>query len=108
MIILNEKEDLEKLANNSQIRPFYSYFFLGLFLLLGYSNFAQTNGFVKGKSYIIDELGNLYKWDDKQVKEFGTVHDYTLIPSGANIELAQLCKQTYESLDRPVEFSIKN
>lgn len=62
----------------------------------------------EGKSYIIDELGNLYKWDDKQVKEFGTVHDYTLIPSGANIELAQLCKQTYESLDRPVEFSIKN
>jgi len=53
---LNEKEDLEKRANNSHLKPFYSYFLLGLFLLLGYSNYAQTNGFVKGKSYVIDTI----------------------------------------------------
>ena len=53
---LNEKEDLEKRANNSHHKPYYSYFLLGLFLLLGYSNYAQTNGFVKGRTYVIDTI----------------------------------------------------
>ena len=83
MIILNEKEDLEKLANNSQIRPFYSYFFLGLFLLLGYSNFAQTNGFVKGKSYIIDTI------KVKGLKSFNaqTVISYSGLRKGQKISV---------------------
>ena len=83
MIILNEKEDLEELANNSQIRPFYSYFFLGLFLLLGYSNFAQTNGFVKGKSYIIDTI------KVKGLKSFNaqTVISYSGLRKGQKISV---------------------
>ncbi len=81
--MLNEKEDLEKLANNSQIRPFYSYFFLGLFLLLGYSNFAQTNGFVKGKSYIIDTI------KVKGLKSFNaqTVISYSGLRKGQKISV---------------------
>jgi outer membrane protein insertion porin family len=83
VIILNEKEDLEKLANNSQIRPFYSYFFLGIFLLLGYSNFAQTNGFVKGKSYIIDTI------KVKGLKSFNaqTVISYSGLRKGQKISV---------------------
>ncbi|MAD29750.1 MAG: outer membrane protein assembly factor BamA [Flavobacteriaceae bacterium] len=81
--MLNEKEDLEKLANNSQIRPFYSYFFLGLFLLLGYSNFAQTKGFVKGKSYIIDTI------KVKGLKSFNaqTVISYSGLRKGQKISV---------------------
>ena len=53
---LNEKEDLEKRANNSHHKSYYSYFLLGLFLLLGYSNFAQTEGFIKGRTYVVDSI----------------------------------------------------
>jgi len=53
---LNEKEDLEKRANNSHHKSYYSYFLLGLFLLLGYSNYAQTEGFIKGRTYVVDSI----------------------------------------------------
>jgi outer membrane protein insertion porin family len=47
---------LEKRANNSHHKSYYSYFLLGLFLLLGYSNFAQTEGFIKGRTYVVDSI----------------------------------------------------
>ena len=53
---LNEKEDLEKRANNSHHKSYYSYFLIGLFLLLGYTNYAQTEGFVKGRTYVVDSI----------------------------------------------------
>jgi undecaprenyl diphosphate synthase len=53
---LNEKEDLEKRANNSHLKSYYSYFLIGLFLLLGYTNYAQTEGFVKGRTYVVDSI----------------------------------------------------
>jgi outer membrane protein insertion porin family len=53
---LNEKEDLEKRANNSHHKSYYSYFLIGFFLLLGYTNYAQTEGFVKGRTYVVDSI----------------------------------------------------
>ena len=53
---LNEKEDLEKRANNSHHKSYYSYFLTGFFLLLGYINYAQTEGFVKGRTYVVDSI----------------------------------------------------
>ena len=47
---------MEKRANNSHHKSYYSYFLLGLFLLLGYSNYAQTEGFVKGRTYVVDSI----------------------------------------------------
>jgi len=47
---------LEKRANNSHHKSYYSYFLLGLFLLLGYSNYAQTEGFIKGRTYVVDSI----------------------------------------------------
>jgi len=53
---LNEKEDLEKRANNSHNKSYYSYFLIGFFLLLGYTSYAQTEGFVKGRTYVLDSI----------------------------------------------------
>jgi len=47
---------LEKRANNSLHKPFYGYFLFGLLLFLSLGTQAQTEGFVKGKSYVIDSL----------------------------------------------------
>ena len=82
-ITLKEKEDLEKRANNSQIKLFYSCFFLGLFLLIGYSGFSQTSGFVKGKSYVIDTI------KVKGLKSFNaqTVISYSGLRKGQEISV---------------------
>ncbi len=47
---------MEKRANNSHHKSYYSYFLIGLFLLLGYFNYAQNQGFVKGRTYVIDSI----------------------------------------------------
>ena len=47
---------MEKRANNSHHKSYYSYFLLGLFLLLGYSNYAQNEGFIKGRTYVVDSI----------------------------------------------------
>ena len=55
-ITLNEREDLEKRANNSHLNRFYFYLIVGLFLLLGQNSQAQTDRFVKGRTYTIDSI----------------------------------------------------
>ena len=55
-ITLNEREDLEKRANNSHLKQPYLYLVVGLFLLFGLSTQAQTDRFVKGRTYIIDSI----------------------------------------------------
>jgi outer membrane protein insertion porin family len=35
---------------------YYSYFLTGLFLLLGYFNYAQNQGFAKGRTYVVDSI----------------------------------------------------
>ena len=47
---------MEKRANNSRHKSYFSYFLIGLFLLLGYFNYAQTQGFVKGRTYVVDSI----------------------------------------------------
>ena len=81
--IQNEKEDLEKQANNSHLKLLYSYFLLGLFLLLGYTGYAQTEGFVKGKSYVIDTI------KIKGLKSFNaqTVVSYSGLKKGQKISV---------------------
>lgn len=81
--IQNEKEDLEKQANNSHLKLLYSYFLLGLFLLLGHTGYAQTEGFVKGKSYVIDTI------KIKGLKSFNaqTVVSYSGLKKGQKISV---------------------
>ena len=50
------KDDLEKRANNSLFKPLFSFWFLGLVLSIGGFSHAQTEGFVKGKNYVIDSI----------------------------------------------------
>ena len=80
---LNEKEDLEKRANNSHLKPLYNYFLLGLFLFLGYTGHAQTDGFIKGKQYVIDTI------KVKGLKSFNaqTVISYSGLRKGQKISV---------------------
>ncbi len=50
------KDDLEKRANNSLFKPLFSFWFLGLVLCISGFSHAQTEGFVKGKNYVIDSI----------------------------------------------------
>ena len=50
------KDDLEKRANNSLFKPLFSFWFLGLVLSISGFSHAQTEGFVKGKNYVIDSI----------------------------------------------------
>jgi len=50
------KDDLEKRANNSLFKPLFSFWSLGLVLSIGGFSHAQTEGFVKGKNYVIDSI----------------------------------------------------
>ena len=74
---------MEKRVNNSHLKSFYNYFLFGLFLLLGYSNYAQTKGFVKGRTYIIDTI------KVKGLKSFNaqTVISYSGIRKGQKISV---------------------
>jgi len=47
---------LEKRANNSLFKPLFSFWFLGLVLSISGFSHAQTEGFVKGKNYVIDSI----------------------------------------------------
>ncbi len=54
--ITKEKDDLEKPANNSYRNFIIKPFILLLFLVLGISATAQTGGYVKGRSYVLDSI----------------------------------------------------
>jgi hypothetical protein len=56
---------------------------------------------------ILDENGNIYKWDESKVEEFATVYDYTLIIKKTDEELGKLCKRNYVFKNFATEFTFE-
>ena len=55
---------------------------------------------------VIDERGNLYKWDSTKSEEIGTIYNYTMTSIGANMDLSQKCNKQYSELNQPNTFSL--
>ena len=55
---------------------------------------------------IIDEIGNIYQWDNSKTKEIGTTYNYTLKICGFNPELSREILNTYTASNKPSEFLI--
>jgi outer membrane protein insertion porin family len=74
---------LEKRANNSLFKPLFNLWFLGLVLFWTSFSYAQTEGFVKGKSYILDSISV------RGIKTFNaqTVISYSGLRKGQEISL---------------------
>ena len=74
---------MEKRANNSLRKPLYSIWILGLAFLAGFFVQAQTQSFVKGKSYVLDSISV------RGVKTFNeqTVITYTGLKQGQKIRI---------------------
>lgn len=66
--------------------------------------------FFEGKSIIIDQTGDIYKWslseeEQKHIIGFSIKDSIEKIEN--NIELAQKCIDVYNSQNRPIEFYIE-
>ena len=74
---------MEKRANNSLRKPLYSIWILGLAFLAGFFVQAQTQSFVKGKSYVLDSISV------RGVKTFNeqTVISYSGLRKGQKINV---------------------
>ncbi len=74
---------MEKRANNSLFKPLFNLWFLGLVLFWTSFSYAQTEGFVKGKSYILDSISV------RGIKTFNaqTVISYSGLRKGQEISL---------------------
>lgn len=74
---------MEKRANNSLHKPLYSIWILGLAFLAGFFVQAQTQSFVKGKSYVLDSISV------RGVKTFNeqTVISYSGLRKGQKINV---------------------
>jgi hypothetical protein len=56
---------------------------------------------------IIDEQGNIYKWDESKDIEYGTVYGYSLKIVDYDIELSNLILRNHELNDYKFEFSFR-
>ena len=74
---------MEKRANNSLFKPLFNFWVLGLVLFSTSFSYAQTEGFVKGKSYILDSISV------RGIKTFNaqTVISYSGLRKGQEISL---------------------
>ena len=74
---------MEKRANNSLFKPLFNFWVLGLVLFWTSFSYAQTEGFVKGKSYILDSISV------RGIKTFNaqTVISYSGLRKGQEISL---------------------
>ncbi|MDG1191298.1 MAG: POTRA domain-containing protein [Flavobacteriaceae bacterium] len=74
---------MEKRANNSLFKPLFNFWVLGLVLFWTTFSYAQTEGFVKGKSYILDSISV------RGIKTFNaqTVISYSGLRKGQEISL---------------------
>ena len=75
-----------------------------------YDNFDQLTSMVEWQDIlnddiaVIDELGNIYKWDSRKSEEIGTIYNYTMISIAANIDLSLKCNNQYSELNQPNTF----
>ena len=74
---------MEKRANNSLFKPLFNFWVLGLVLFWTSFSYAQTESFVKGKSYILDSISV------RGIKTFNaqTVISYSGLRKGQEISL---------------------
>ena len=74
---------MEKRANNSLFKPLFNFWGFGLVLFWTSFSYAQTEGFVKGKSYILDSISV------RGIKTFNTqtVISYSGLRKGQEISL---------------------
>ncbi|MDC0916478.1 POTRA domain-containing protein [Flavobacteriaceae bacterium] len=74
---------MEKRANNSLFKPLFNFWVLGLILFWTSFSYSQTEGFVKGKSYILDSISV------RGIKTFNaqTVISYSGLRKGQEISL---------------------
>ncbi|MDC1012474.1 POTRA domain-containing protein [Flavobacteriaceae bacterium] len=74
---------MEKRANNSLFKPLFNFWVLGLVLFWTSFSYAQTEGFIKGKSYILDSISV------RGIKTFNaqTVISYSGLRKGQEISL---------------------
>jgi hypothetical protein len=56
---------------------------------------------------ILDENGNIYKWDESKTEEFATTYNYTLIIKKTDVELGDLCKRNYALSNFASEFTFE-
>jgi hypothetical protein len=56
---------------------------------------------------ILDEKGNIYKWDDSKTEEYATIYNYTLIIKKVDKELGILCQRNYALNNFETEFTFE-
>jgi hypothetical protein len=56
---------------------------------------------------ILDEKGNIYRWDESKTDEYATVYDYTLVIKRTDEELGKLCQQNYVLNNFATEFNFE-
>ncbi len=59
---------------------------------------------ILGDAIIIDESGNVYKWDNTKKEEIEFTELYSMKVVGKDIALANQCTETYQRLNGPTEF----
>lgn len=56
---------------------------------------------------ILDEVGNLYAWDDSKKNELGTVYNYSFKRNGTDLALIRHCKEKFMQLGQPDCFEME-
>ncbi len=56
---------------------------------------------------IIDENGDIYKWDDSKTNEFATTYNYTLTIKNTDKDLGNLCQRNYALNNFATEFTFE-
>lgn len=56
---------------------------------------------------ILDEHGNIYKWDKSKTNQFSTTYNYTLAIKKTDAELGKICQQNYALNNFSNEFTIE-
>ena len=55
---------------------------------------------------IMDESGQLYKWDNSKLTEYGSVYNYSFKTVGEDKMLLELLKENFTRLGRPANFQV--
>lgn len=73
-----------------------------------FTNRTEWQDIIDDYFTIIDNEGNIYKWDDSKKDEYGTVYNYTLKVDRIDTELSKACLSNYEANHFATEFNFKS
>jgi len=68
------------------------------------ASMVEWQDILNDKITVIDEFGNLYKWDSTKSDEIGTIYHYTMTSIGTNMNLSEKCNNRYSELNQPETF----